>query len=151
MITVDRTFDLDLVKRVMTHRRIYPHISDDGSPSPEEFHPIEHDQVIYLHARDDETLGVFMLHPHNTACFEVHTCMLPRAWGDKAKISANLGTEWMFRNTQCSRIMTNVPTYNRVALEFARACGMEEFGRNPKSFLKNGVLYDQHMLGLSKE
>jgi hypothetical protein len=43
-----------------------------------------------------------------------------------------------------------VPANNRLALSFAKSCGMTEYGLNPQSFLKDGQLYDQVLLGVSK-
>jgi RimJ/RimL family protein N-acetyltransferase len=149
---VHRTFDMDVVRNIMTHRRVYPHISDDGSLPADQFTPMDNDAIVYLLARDEKApLGVFMLVPHNTVCYEVHTCMLPRAWGGVAIHAARTGTLWMFNHTKCRRIITNVPAYNTLAHRFAEECGMTQFGVNRKSFLKNGVLYDQLLLGLSKE
>jgi RimJ/RimL family protein N-acetyltransferase len=146
-----RTFDMHVVRNVMTHRRVYPHISDDGSVPADQFEPVDHEAIVYLLARDEHSpLGVFMLVPQNTVTYEVHTCMLPRAWGYLAHSAAINGTQWMFNHTTCTRIVTNVPSYNTLAKRFAEECGMKQFGLNPKSFLKNGVLYDQYMLGLSK-
>lgn len=150
-IQISRTVDMPLVRSIMTHPRIYAHLADDGSLPPSAFRPAEHPSVIYLLVVDESPLGVFMLVPHNTVCYEVHTCMLPRAWGERAEVAARAGTEWMFEHTSCRRIITNVPTCNRLAERFARKCGMAEFGRNPKSFLKGGALYDQILLGISKE
>lgn len=151
-IQISRTADMPLVRSVMTHPRVYPHIIDDSSPSVAQFEPADHPSVIYLHAQDEVgTLGVFMLIPLSMACYQVHTCMLPRAWGKSAREAAQLGTRWMFDHGPCRRIVTNVPEYNRIAERFARACGMAEYGRNLKSFQKGGVLYDEILLGISKE
>lgn len=151
MVKCERTFDLPLVRATMTHRRIYPHVSDDGSPSADDFSPIDSPLVYYLAMDDGEHLGIFMLYPHNTVCFEVHTCLLPKAWGEKARQCTREGMHWMFENTSCRRIITNIPEYNRLALKLALDSGMSRFGTNPKSFMKNGTLYDQIMLGISKE
>lgn len=143
---------MSLVRSVLTHPRVYPHITDDSSPAADEFCPHEHPSIVYLHAQDEGgTLGVFMLIPLSMVCYQVHTCMLPRAWGAPARECARLGTRWMFDHGPCRRIVTNVPEYNRVAERFARACGMAEYGRNLKSFQKDGVLYDEILLGISKE
>lgn len=148
-----RTDDVDLIKNIMTHPRVYRHISDDGSPSVEEFLPQINDLVLYFAIGDasGKAVGIFMTYPHNTICYEVHTCMTPDAWGEIARQGAHDGCEWMFTNTRCQRIITNVPSYNRLAARFSVDCGMTLFGVNKKSILKNGMLYDQAMYGISKE
>lgn len=150
-MTLDRSKDYDLIQAIIQDPRIYDRLSDDGSPKREDFRPIESDQLIYLMVRDDRPLGLFMFVPQNAICIEVHTCLLPESWGSKAKEAGKRAGEWIFTNTPFRRIVTNVPRYNRLALRFAEQCGMTTFGVNPKSYLKNGELHDQIMLGMSKE
>ena len=147
-----RTTDKDLIRSIMSNRHVYRHISDDGSPSADEFEPPMDDRIFYLLVCDlqDRPAGVFMLHPHNTVCYEVHTCMTPAAWGYAARSGAIAGCKWMFENTPCERIITNVPTYNRLAERFAIDCGMTKYGVNPKSIMKNGTLHDQSLYGIGK-
>jgi len=143
---IERTFDSEYITSIATHDKCWDACSDDGTVDKLLYFPPMDDAIIWLKAED---CGVFMLHPHNSICYEVHT-MLPHA-GKKAIDCAKAGMEWMFKNTACERIITNVPEYNRVALIFAKKAGMEVIGINKKSFKKNGVLHNQTLLGLSKE
>ena len=152
MITFERTQDYALIREIMTHPKIYPYIIDDGCPPVEGFQPQENDAIYYVAVKDEgEMMGIWMLVPHNTVCFEVHTCLLPSAWGRKSRDAAAQFMRWIWENIKlCNRIITNVPAYNRIALRFARDCGMTEFGINQNSFLKNGTIYDQVMLGVTR-
>jgi RimJ/RimL family protein N-acetyltransferase len=150
VIHFKRSFDYELIGSILTHPKIYPHISDDGSPPAAEYRPIESEAVWYIVVRDEEeVLGLWMLHPHNSICWEIHTALLPNAWGERGQRAARLLPEWIWKNTLCRRVMTNVPDNNRLALRFAREAGMTEFGVNSASFLKNGKLWDQVLLGIS--
>jgi RimJ/RimL family protein N-acetyltransferase len=156
MLTFERTQDLELVRSILTHPRIYPWISDDGAPAAADFQPVDHPAIWYVLVKEqlcggDRVLGLFLFTPQGAACWEVHTCLLPIAWGRRAAAAAAGAAEWLFEQTSCSRIVTTVPAYNRLALRFARAAGMTEYGRNPASYLKNGKLHDQVLLGLSRE
>lgn len=152
MISAERCFDVALIRQAIAHPKLYAQLSDDGCPSAEEFDVQLRDGLIFVAMRDgDEFLGVFLFHPHNHVCYEVHTCLLPVAWGQRALECTKAAAQWMYENTPCQRIVTNVPVYNRLALRLARNSGMEQFGLNPKSFLKNGILHDQIMLGMNKE
>ncbi len=151
LLTFERTSDLALIKLVMTHPRVYPHITDDGSAPVEEFHVLEHPAIWYVLVKDDdELLGLFMFVSQNAVCAEVHTCLLPNALGARAKEAARGVVAWMFEQTTLQRIVTNVPANNRLALHYAKRGGMTEYGLNPKSFLKGGILQDQILLGLSR-
>lgn len=145
---ISRCFDIPLIREAMTHPKVYQHISDDGCPK--EFEPVLTDALIFLAVNDPEFLGVFLFHPQNFVTYEVHTALLPEAWGKSVEYG-KAAIEWMFANTPCKRVVTNVPKYNRLAKRLSEQVGMKEYGMNPKSFQKNGVLHDQIMFGLSKE
>jgi len=139
------------MRQIMTHPRVYPKITDDGSPLASEYQPVESDQVWYVVVRaDDALLGMWMLVPQNSICWEIHTCLLPAAYGPPARQAAGLMADWIWENTPCQRLVTAVPTTNRLAHRFAVGAGMEQYGTNPKSFRKGGQLLDQLLLGMSK-
>ena len=152
MIRFERTHSMDLVRKVMCHPMLYPHLIDDGCPPPEEFYP--HDVPTFWYVTvydDDELLGLWMFTPQNAVCWEVHTCLLPCSWGIRAREAAQRMATWIWNHTQCRRIVTTVPSRNRLALRFAEDAGMRQFGVNEKSFLKDGKLQDQILLGLSPQ
>lgn len=151
-IVVKPLTDLELITSAITHPRVWPSVSDDSSPAPEAFRPALSDSVIYLGAFEADTFhGLFMLHAHNAICWEVHTCLLPSAWGKASTLFARACIDWAFAETSCARLITNVPAGNALALRLAHSVGMQPFGLNPQSFLKHGRALDQHMLGISKE
>jgi len=154
-VTIERTQDAALVKSIITHPRIYPSVTDDGAPRPELFdasEAVKHKNVYFLLARaGEELLGCFMLHSHNAVLYEVHTCLLPNAWGPRAVEAGVAGRRWMFANTPCEKIMTFVPQGNGLAFKFAKRCGMQLEGILTKSYKKGGKLLDQSLLGVAKE
>lgn len=154
-IRFERSFDYELIRRILTHPKLYPHLSDDFSPPPEEYRPQEHPAIWYVIVRDEDDtgenlLGLWMFVPTNGCCWEVHTALLPCAWGERGQIASLMLPGWIWEHTDCRRIITNVPATNRLALHFALKAGMKIFGTNQASFLKNGVLYNQTMLGISR-
>ena len=153
MTRFERTLDMDVVRNILTHPRIYPHISDDHSPPVDEYDPPRHDSIWYVLAFDedagDELLGLWMFVPQNSVCWEVHTALLPLAWGERGHAAARVLPDWIFAKTSCRRIVTNVPSTNRLALRFAISAGMKIYGVNRESFLKDGILCDQVCLGIS--
>ncbi|MBL4591200.1 MAG: GNAT family N-acetyltransferase [Phycisphaerales bacterium] len=152
MSMIDRTFDMELVREIITHPKIYDHVSDDFSPAPEDFIPIDPDSVYYLTPIHNGTvMGVFFVHSHNGICYEVHTCILPEYHGALALKAAKDLIKWVFEETPCMKLITNVPSFNPLAYRFALKAGMVKEGVNTKSFQKNGVIYDQTVLGIVKE
>lgn len=155
MITFERTTDYELVRSILTHPRIFDKISDDYSPPASEYRPIESEAVWYVIAKAHyvvggfDTLGMWMFSPESGITWIVHTALLPCAWGDVGLEAARQLSDWIWKNSPCRRIITSVPSPNRLALHFALKAGMKIYGVNRASFLKNGVYCDQVCLGLS--
>jgi len=150
-LAFSRTTDYELIRKIATHPKLYPHLRDDFSPPPEQFEPVKSDNYVYLLVQDGyEILGFFGLHPHTTTLWEVHTVLLPTAWGQRAKEAARGGAQWVWDNLPCTRLITNVPTCNRVAKRFAESSGMIEFGVNIDSYALGGKVYPMVMLGVSR-
>lgn len=148
MLSLSRTHDMELVRGILGHPAIWPHIHEDGTDSPA---PVDHEGFHWLMVSDDAPVGVFLAHPQRVACWEVHTALLPRIWGAGAKAAARLLLAHLFQEIGCAKVITNVPATNRAALRFAKASGMRVEGTNRASFLKGGHLLDQIMLGITRK
>ena len=147
---IEPTKDWELVKRIVTDRSIYHRVSDDHSPKAETWKPSE--AMYYLLVKQGvDILGLFALAQENGVCYKVHTCLLPHAYGEKATAAAKELIDWVFKNLECERLITEVPDFNRLAVKFAERSGMTKFGYNPKSYLKDGKLQGLTLFGISKE
>lgn len=152
MLHFERTTDYKLIKSIVTHPRVYQHVSDDFAMPPEDWEPTQHELIWYLLVKEgEEVLGLFTIIPHNAICWDVHTTLLPTAWGPKGRKAAREALRWMFTNTDCKRLTTEVPDYNSLALRFAEAAGMKKYGYNPESFQKGGKIQGMTLLGISKD
>lgn len=151
-MTCERTFDYSLVRMIVTAPEVYRNVTEDGAPPPEQYKAIESDSVYYLVIKDDALLGMFAFVPTSVSgvCYEVHTCLLRAAWGEKANEAAKLAEQWMWDNTGAQRIITSVPEYNALARRFAERQGMRQYGLNPRAYLKGGQLMDIYLLGISR-
>jgi len=145
MIDVERTFDRDYIISVVTHEKCWDACSDDGACDPLLYFPCLDESVYWLKVED---YGLFMGVPQNMITYEAHT-LLPFARGKAVECCKSAAT-WMFENTLCERIITNVPSFNRAAKLLALKSGMKVIGVNEKSFKKNGIACDQTLLGFSK-
>lgn len=145
---IERTRDMGLVTAILSHPAIWPHIHEDGAT---EAAPHDLDGFHWVLVTDGAPAGVFLAHARGEACWEVHTCLLPRIWGAGAARAAQLLLAHLFEDADCQKVVTNVPAYNRPALRFAKASGMQVEGNNRSSFLRNGKLEDQIMLGITRK
>ncbi len=143
--------DVNVVDAVLKHPEVYPWISDDGSPLVDEFTSsllISNPEVFVLMPSDGV---VFILHPWNSITLEVHTNIVPEKRGREAITETMKAMAWVFKNTGCLKIVTHVPFFNRQAKIFALKCKMKHEGVNRQSFLKDGILYDQDILGITRK
>jgi len=145
---IERTHDMELVREILSHPSIWPHIHEDGTDEPA---PDDHEQFHWMLVSDGAPAGVFLLHPRTSRCLEMHTCLLPRIWGAGASEAARLLANYVFQELGALKLVTNVPASNRRALRFAQASGGKIEGVNRASFMRNGVMEDLIMLGLTYE
>lgn len=143
-----RTRDMELVKAIMAHPAIWPHIHEDGTELPE---LRDEESLHWMAVSDGDPAGVFLAHPRGVACWEVHTCLLPRMRGSQAARAAQMLLGYLFDQIGCAKVITHVPAYNRPALRFAKASGMQVEGNNRASYLRHGVMEDQIMLGITNK
>jgi len=142
--------DESKIKRVMLDESVYPLISDDGAPNPNDFDIkslLSSNAILFL--MPDEN-SVFMYVPMNAITYEVHSNILP-ASRDHSRSLALETVKYMFTETKCLKIITHVPEFNKAAFRLALACGLKMEGIDRSSFLKSGKLYNQYFLGLTKE
>ena len=144
-----QTLDESAIKAVVTHPAIWPHVSDDSCDLETYTPPLV--GFIWLEVVDEQSLGMYLVHPHNCVTYEIHTCLLPIAWGGKARQAGKLVLDWIFANTNCQKVVTQVPQTNALALRYAKRCGMVVEGNNRQSYLKNGQLLDMTQLGITKK
>lgn len=145
-----RTHDMELVASIMRHPAIWPHIHDDGVS---EYEPLDSDGLYWMIVKLDsgELGGAFLVHAINSYCYEMHTCLLPAAWGEQAARAAQMLASFVFSELCGEKLVTNVPAYNRRARRFAISGGGVEEGVNRASFMKSGVMFDQIMYGITKQ
>lgn len=150
-IAIERTCDLETIRELALHPRIFPYISDDFTANQKTWKPIDSELVRYLLAEDAEGpfgFGVFI--PTTWAHWTAHFAFLPRAYGADARKSLESMFAWMWENTSARRITGEIVKGNTLAIRFARRAGCEIYGINRKSYLRGGILHDQVCLGISK-
>ena len=140
-----RTEDVEYIRSVFTHPKVYPYISDDSSPPAESFEPVIRPDVHYI--RPEDGGACFMYHPHSSVMWEVHSAVLPE-FRSRSHEFASGSVRWMAENTKAKCLITHVPAGNDAAMRLALSVGFLLVGIVPKSYLKSGVLLDQALLSM---
>jgi hypothetical protein len=150
-MTFERSTNYDLIGALIRNSKLWPFISDDFSPEMQDFEPDQNQDLWYVLAKDgDALLGLFALIPRSAIVYEFHSVM-PLNPQALIAIRELLGPNgWLWNHTPCLRAITSVPEHNPIARRFGRRAGLEQFGFNPHSYLKNGTLQGQYLLGISK-
>ena len=154
-IGVCRTHDASEIESVFKHKDVFPYLSDDYSSNPDDvdIKSVASNEGIYFikASVNDDIAGMFMYHPHNSVLYEVHSAVLPIYRGSKSVEMALKSLQWMFKNTNCKKVITYVPRGNKPAFALARRVGMIVEGINRLSIMINGKLIDQKVLGITEE
>ncbi len=129
----------------------FPHVTDDFFQTPESWDPPRDENTVYLLASDDQGLyGFGIFHPRNRACYDGHLGFLPRNYGETAAETFKRMLAWMWAYTPAERIVGEILSDNRRAIQFAVRCGFSQYGVNQLSKRVGGRLRDQVCLGISK-
>ena len=138
--------NLEDINRILLNEYIQDDISDD----PTKGHAIQslqnHEWIGVVD--DDHLQGLFLLVSQNSISIEIHTCLLPTLRGNKAIEAGKLILDLIFKKYE--KVISWVPENNRKAKLMALRLGFEIEGINRASFLKNGKLHDQFLVGLTK-
>jgi hypothetical protein len=151
LMSIERTHNIDLIRKIVSHPRALPSVSDDASPLPENWTP-DTEKDIYLLARDSHgaLLGLFGLNKQNSVCYHWHVVMLPAGYGESGRLAAKEFFDWVWKHTECIRLVGEVPKFNHLAFWFALRVGMKIFAVNPSSYLRFGKLHDMILFGMSR-
>ncbi len=150
-ISFERTTDEDLIRNIVTHPDVYPHLTDDFSPKAEDWKPPTGDPFSWVIAQEaDEILGIFMLAQENPIFSYVSCAFLPEAGDERAKKAAMAAVEWVWANTKYLRLVAHIPGWDKRGLSHADAAGMKYVGNHPSACAKNGRLWNQIIMGISR-
>ena len=142
--------DADLVNAILRDESIYPWISDDGCPPSDQFSSDKFLLASNYYFLAPDLNSLFIYNPVNCITWEIHFNVLPSSRGFSTKLT-KATLNYMFTETECQKVVTHIPLFNMAAFNLSIASGFRVEGCSCKSFLKHGILYDQYLMGLTKE
>ena len=152
MIKIQRTFDADLVRKVMTRPDIWATVAEDGQNIDDYSPEVEED--CWLEVSDDFlTVGLYNLHPMNGSTLEAHIQMLPEHRLDYARPSGLKFFKWIIDEcpAQYHKFIVKIPALYPNVKKFVEEFGLTLEGTITKSHMKNGELVDVWFLGITKD
>lgn len=141
---------LSTVNAIMRHEEVYPHIIDDYSLPQGGLSFEDVLRNLHIYTLMPNKGSVFIFTPHSVILYEVHCAVLPEGRGRTAVEASIKARDWMFKNTECLKIVASIPECNIRALAAARCFGMKNGGRITNAFLKNGRLVDLILFSVGK-
>ncbi|MRA47184.1 GNAT family N-acetyltransferase [Acinetobacter pittii] len=138
--------DLEEINRIILNEHVQKDICDDPTRNEKVQNLGPHEWIGVV--ENDTTQGLFLLIKHNSIAIEIHTCLLPSLRGSKAIEAGKLVLDLIFENYH--KVISWIPENNRKAKLFAQMLGFQVEGINRASFLKDGKLLDQFLVGLTK-
>lgn len=145
-IKIERTFDEDRIKDLITHSKIWGKSTDDYNLDKEKYTPIMNNNLYYLIACDNEIdYGFALLVPHNYILFEIHVGFLNKGRECGKKI-----IEWVWENTNAQKIIGQIPEFNTLAINYTRKMNFKKEGTLTKAFKRFDMLHDLHIYSLNK-
>lgn len=143
--------NIDLIKETMLKPYIWPHIHDDTTSS-DDFVPAEpvDGWIMYLGVFDDDYCGFFLVVRKNSITYEIHTVLEKWCRGSRAIQAAKAVVEWIFDNTDCQRLVTEIPEGNIPAERLAINAGLSQYGLNEHSFKLDNVVKSVKLYGITK-
>ncbi len=149
-ITVHRTWLSSVVRELI--EPLWPYISDDGATPFEEWEPrIDEDSRWYVSVENGQHCGVFWMRRVNYVTWEAHANVLPRFWGDKRGTAhCQQAITKMMEDTGAKKVVAYIPVCYPQVMEMAEQIGFVREGVRPKSWQKDGKLYDVVLYGITR-
>lgn len=129
----------------MTHPDIWPHVSEESSPSPQEYQPPILGPQHWVRSEDGGAL--FMAHPLTGVMWQMHIAVLPE-FRDRTTKYLHEFFQHIRENTQASGLIGFIAEDNPSCLRAARATGFKVSGCAPKALRRSGRLLDMTIVTL---
>lgn len=148
---IEPTQDPIVIKSILTHPDIYPVISSDLAPNPEDYEPTIKGNVFLVGRVDDVPIALFILYPCNDVTAWCHVQVLPEYRKEYAYKFGLAAIAYAWDLLGVSKLVAQIPAIYPNVIAFAERCGFKREGVNTKSHLKDGKLVDCVYVGLERQ
>lgn len=151
-LKVERCFNSDIIKTILTHPWIYERISEDGQKLSDSMLNFEKNCFLKLRNEADEIIGCYILHAFNGATLQIHANVLPSFREKYAKQSGHAVLDWIKKNSppHFQKIIALIPEIYPDVYHFTRKFGFKDEGLLLKAYRKNNQLHNISILGIMR-
>lgn len=146
-----RIYDAALVKRIMTLPEIWETIAEDGQ-DPDKYDCDVDGECWLLMVDGDDVVGLYNIHGINSIQCQIHAHVLPEHRKKHSYETGVLALKWLHENEPSyQKLIAFVPVIYENVKKFTCQFGFQVEGLNRKSYLKNGKVVDQYLLGITRD
>lgn len=142
--------DIDDVLKIVSHKSCFLSAKDDSNVTPEDVAvTILRDPQYLVVKPHDDTL--FLFKRVNEITYEMHVMIIKGPARKKGTQSAIKAARWLFKETECRKIISYIPEFHLASLMYAKVCGLRQEGLMKEAYLKDGQVFDLVVLGATKK
>ena len=147
---IERTRDIDIINSIMFDDDIFDTVSEDGATKERQRFDVYNEYWLKVLV-NNEVVGLYNLHHTNQSTLEAHVHILKRFRGDHSVNSILKAYEWLVENcgSEVVKFTSSIPVIYPNVLRFCLSNGFTHEGVNRKSYLKNGIVHDVDMVGIT--
>jgi RimJ/RimL family protein N-acetyltransferase len=150
-LLIERTFNADLVKRVLTLPEMWRTIAEDGV-EPEDFEPDMNGELWLAIWDDMEIIGVFNLHSWTRTNAQIHAHVIPNHRKKYSKKAGGVALRYIYdKYPMINKINAVIPVIYRNVRNFTEGFGFRLEGVNKLSYTKGGNVIDQWYMGITRD
>jgi hypothetical protein len=148
-IIVDICQDNGFIMHVM--ESVWDETCEDGAVF-DEYQPNPNDVWLEVR-RGSERLGAYTLHAWNASTFYMHAQVLPQFRRLYTQDITDAVHRWLLDNcfANIQKFITFIPDRYKNVISYVKKAGWNEEGVIAKSYIKDGVLYDLHIMGITRD
>lgn len=150
-ISVDRTYDKDLIRNILTEPRIWDAIAEDSEQSG--LFEVDLNKNIFLALNwGDICVGIYVLHAFNGCTLQIHANMIPEYRKEFATECGEKVLDWFRDNgpEKYKKLIALIPNIYPHVYHFTLNRGFKDEGLLTNAYRKKGKLHDIHILGLER-
>tara|TARA_R110000824_G_scaffold188319_1_gene369671 strand:+ start:14786 stop:15250 length:465 start_codon:yes stop_codon:yes gene_type:complete len=143
-----RTIDLAVIKSFMMKPEIYKLASEDGASLDPDFTESGRETWV-LAVENNEVIGLVHSHLENGTAAWFHPYILHSHKKEYLSL-VKLFLEWFneYFPIEIQKLNAYIPAYAKKAYDVAISAGFKDEGLNRMSYMKNGKLWDRHLVGV---